>query len=171
MKGAQNNEGDRSRSPQSVKPANTEQVLRCCNATMERASKVSYAVISMIRPRWFGGETAWRKEGADGCKENVRFELPAVTFTFFSQSSYRDLLIATSHSRELSSLLNYAWLSFTPPIEWSISSAWWPYHLWPVENTHFNTTRDRIQWHSSKFHVNWHWNYHSNRWIINPSSR
>lgn len=120
---------------------NTGQVLRCCNATMVRASKASHAVISVIQPRWFGGEAAWRKEGADGCKEYVLFKLSSVTSTFFSQQSYRDLLIAVFQSRELNSLFNYPWLSFTPPIKLSISNTWWPYHLRPVDNTHISTMR------------------------------
>lgn len=68
-------------------------------------------------------------------------KLSSVTSTFFSQQSYRDLLIAAFHSRELSSRLNYAWLSLTPPIRLPISNTWWPYHLWPVDNTHISTVR------------------------------
>lgn len=41
--------------------------------------------------------------------------------------SYR--VLATFHSRELNSLLNYARLSFSPPINLPISNAWWPYRL------------------------------------------
>lgn len=71
--------------------SNTEQALRACNNTMGRVSKVNHAVTISVgaRPRWFGGEAAWRRERENGCKEDICFELSAVTFTFFSQQSCR----------------------------------------------------------------------------------
>lgn len=47
-----------------------------------------------------------RREGADGCKEDVRFELLSVAVTYWVDCS----------------------------VKLSISNTWWPYPLWSVDN-------------------------------------